>query len=37
LLGIVHMNPEIKHEQWDHSEVRIIISLMPNISIGFCC
>ena len=28
LLGIVHMNPEIKLEQWDHSEVRILINLI---------
>lgn len=34
LLGIVHMNPEIDGEMWDHIEVRIIFCNITDKSSG---
>ena len=27
LLGIVHMNPEVDPESWDHQEVRVVVDV----------
>lgn len=32
LLGVVHMNPEISTDQWDHSEVRLPVSYAGLVS-----
>lgn len=39
LLGVVHMNPEISTDQWDHSEVRCDVSciLFQCINADSCC